>query len=76
MIARVLDAAGIAKASLTLEEIETLFNRLVAVSEGRPVSQEVLPTDGRLVAATLMLREFMHHLSFAKVTLQASNDPG
>ena len=76
MIARVLDAAGIAKASLTLEEIETLFNRLVAVSEGRPASQEVLPTDGRFVAAMLMLREFMHHLSFAKVTLQASNDPG
>ena len=55
---------------LAIDEVETLFNRLVAVSEGRPASQEALPTDARFFAAMLILREFMHHLHFARVTLQ------
>ena len=68
-IARGLQASGITTTTLTLDEVESLFNRLVAVSLGRPASQETLPMDARFFAALLMLREFMHHLNFAQVTL-------
>jgi hypothetical protein len=76
VIACGLDAIGLPRTALTLEEVETLFNRLVAVSEGRPTSQEGLPANGRFFAAMLFLREFMHHLRFANVTLQPEGDPG
>ncbi|SFC58470.1 hypothetical protein SAMN05216344_12342 [Polaromonas sp. OV174] len=70
LIAHSLKTGGIAQTALTLDEVEALFNRLVSVSQGRPASQETLPTDARFFAAMLMLREFMHHLSFAQVTLE------
>ncbi len=70
LIARSLQPGGIAQTALILDEVESLFNRLVAVSQGRPASQETLPTNARFYAAMLMLREFMHHLNFAQVTLQ------
>lgn len=65
-----LKTSGIAQTALTLDEVEALFNRLVSVSEGRPASQETLPTNARFFAVMLMLREFMHHLHFAQVTLE------
>jgi len=74
LIARNLNAGGMVRTLLTLDEVEILFNRLVSVSEGRPTSQETLPTDARFVAAMLILREFMHHLHFSRVTLQTSRD--
>jgi hypothetical protein len=46
------------------------MNRQVSVSQGRPASQESLPTDASFFAALLMLREFMHHLHFEQVTRQ------
>jgi hypothetical protein len=70
LIANTLLASGISLPVPTLDEVEDLFNRLVAVSQGRPASQEKLPTDGRFFGAMLILREFMHHLHFAEVTLQ------
>ncbi len=70
LIAGGLQAGGAARTGLGLDEVEALFNRLVSVSEGRPASQETLPTHARFVAAMLMLREFMHHLHFAQVTLE------
>lgn len=72
LIAGTLDAVGRAQTVLTLDEVETLFNRLVAVSEGRPASQEALPTNARFFAAMLILREFMHHLRFTSVILEPS----
>jgi len=70
LVAGRLRAAGIAQAAFTVDEVEALFNRLVAVSEGRPLSQETLASDAGFFAAMLMLRESMHHLHFARVTLQ------
>ena len=70
LIAHSLETSGIAQTALTLDEVEALFNRLVSVSHGRPASQETLPTNARFYAAMLVLREFMHHLHFAHVTLQ------
>lgn len=71
LIASGLKTSGITQAALTLDEVEVLFNRLVSISQGRPASQETLPTDARLFSAMLMLREFMHHLHFAQVTLES-----
>lgn len=74
LIAHSLETGGIARTALTLDEVEALFNRLVSVSQGRPASQETLPTDARFFAAMLMLREFMHHLHFTQVTLQTMKE--
>jgi hypothetical protein len=70
LIASTLQTSDISQTVLTLDEVEDLFNRLVAVSQGRPASQEKLPTNARFFGALLILREFMHHLHFAEVTLQ------
>jgi hypothetical protein len=47
---------------LTLEEVEHTFNRLAAVSLGRPAANEGLPAGKSFAATLLILREFMHHL--------------
>ncbi|WP_238990861.1 hypothetical protein [Acidovorax sp. ST3] len=54
---------------LTLDAMERLFNRLVAVSEGRPAAQEGLPDDPAFAGTLLVLRELMHHLPFASLVL-------
>lgn len=73
-ISNTLQTSGFALTVLTLDEVEDLFNRLVAVSQGPPTSQEKMPTDVRFFGTMLILREFMHHLHFAAVTLR-SNAP-
>lgn len=74
VIAKAIQASGLGQTTLTLGCVESLFNRLVAVSEGLPAIHESLPTDKRLFASLLILRELMHHLRFTQVTLQASRD--
>ena len=54
---------------LTLDAMEHLFNRLAAVSEGRPAAQEGLPDDPAFAGTLLVLRELMHHLPFASLVL-------
>lgn len=54
----------------SLEEVEGLFNRIAMVSEGRPSSQEALPTAPEFYAAMVILRESLHHLRFSEVVLQ------
>ena len=53
--------------TLTLEQVERLFNQLAARSEGRPASQVDVPDDPRFAATLLILREFMHHLHFDSI---------
>lgn len=53
---------------LVIDLLENLFNRLAAVSAGRPATQETAPLDGAFYARVLILREFMHHLGFTAVT--------
>lgn len=43
-------------------ELEVLFQRLAAWSLGNPAAAAGLPQDRTFVAATLLLRELMHHL--------------
>jgi len=64
--------AGIAQGpvrTLPVDAMEHLFHRFAAVSEGRPASQEGLPADAAFAATLLVLRELMHHLPFAALTL-------
>lgn len=53
--------------SLTIEQVERLFDQLAARSEGRAASQVDIPDDPGFAAALLILREFMHHLGFDSI---------
>ena len=57
--------------TLTREAIEETFNRLTAVSLGRPAAFEGLPTGREFAATLLILREFMHHAGFATIAIRA-----
>lgn len=62
---------------LPLDAVERLFNRLAAVSEGRPAAHEGLPESPAFAARLLVLRELMHHMPFAAVVLvPAPSGPG
>lgn len=54
---------------VSIDGLEDVFNQLVAVSEGRPSASSGLPLDPAFAAWVLILREFMHHLRFADVTV-------
>ncbi|MDO8279004.1 MAG: hypothetical protein Q7T63_12860 [Burkholderiaceae bacterium] len=56
-------------ATLSLDAMERTFLRLAAVSEGRPIAQDGLPDKPEFAATLLILREFMHHLRFASLTV-------
>lgn len=55
---------------VALDEVEQLFQRLASASLGNPAARQGLPSGNGFVAATLVLREFMHHLGFAAVAFQ------
>ena len=54
---------------LSLEAVERGFNRFCHVVQGTPAAHEGLPADNQFAAALLILREFMHHLQFAHITV-------
>lgn len=54
---------------LTTEAVEQLFSRWAALAQGRPASQDGLPTTGGFSVALLVLREWLHHLSFDGITV-------
>lgn len=73
-IGEIAQLAGLAPASsrqLSLEDMEQVFQRLTARSLGRPASQDDMPTDVAFAATLLILREFMQHLHFTSITIQA-----
>lgn len=51
------------------ENIERLFGQLAAMVEGDPLASAQLPRERRVVAALLILREWMHHLDAGSVAL-------
>lgn len=55
--------------SLSLDAMERTFDRLAAVMLGRPAAREGIPEDASFAARLLILREFMHHLAFAEITI-------
>lgn len=56
---------------LARDAMERTFERLTAVTLGRPSSTEEIPTDVTFAATLLILREFMHHLQFLSITVVA-----
>lgn len=71
-IREIAQIAGITNSTemvLTLDAMELVFNRLAAIVSGRPVSHEAFADDPLFAARLLILREFMHHLRFAAITI-------
>ena len=60
---------------LSTDAVEHLFNRQVALAQGRPASQDDLPTTGEFSAALLVLREWLHHLHFDGITILGIPEP-
>ena len=56
--------------TLPLELVEKTFDRLAAVSLGRPAAHEGLPNSAAFAATLLILREFMHHMKFASLAIR------
>jgi exopolyphosphatase/pppGpp-phosphohydrolase len=56
--------------------VEQTFDRLAALAMGRPITQDVIPTNPEFAATLLILREFMHHLQFSSITVTTQNDIG
>lgn len=69
-MARMVGCPDALMCTLTVEQVERLFNQLAARSEGRPLSQVAVPDDPKFAAALLILREFMHHLHFDEIKLK------
>jgi exopolyphosphatase/pppGpp-phosphohydrolase len=73
-IREIAQLAGVAAGSeliLSLEAVERLFDLLAALSLGRPASSAGIPANTAFAATLLILREFMHHLQFSSITVQA-----
>ena len=54
---------------LRIADVERTFDRLVSVVQGQPVASVGLPDGPEFGATLLILREFMHHLGFASITI-------
>lgn len=64
---RALPGLSTLGAVLSVEAIETLFQRLTSRSLGSPVALSELPAGQEIAAALLVLRECMHHLGFDEI---------
>lgn len=71
-IARASGRLGPGEISLPLEEVETLFQQLAAVSQGRPAASSGLPPGIPFAVTLLILREFMYHLGFVSISVEAA----
>ena len=54
---------------LPLAAVELQFDLLAALVQGRPASIAGIPADVEFAATLLILREFMHHLQFAQISI-------
>ena len=75
-VARIAVVLGVMPSSwvtLTTDAVEDAFNRWVSIALGRPATQDALPTNAEFAASLLMLREWLHHLSFAGILLAPTN---
>ncbi|MDR3411730.1 MAG: hypothetical protein P4L87_12455 [Formivibrio sp.] len=64
--------AGLAdqpKLALSIEAVEQTFERLASVVQGKPAAIVGMPADARFAASLLILREFLHHMQFASMTI-------
>ena len=59
------DAGG----GVSIESVESLFNRLADVAAGSPVAWRQAAAPGRVALGLVVLREVMHHGGFRSVSL-------
>jgi hypothetical protein len=59
-------------ASLTRDDVETLFQRLASRALGMPVAAAGSPHGRELAAAIVIVRECMYHLGFDRVRSNAA----
>ncbi len=67
LIAGVADGREMA---LSVEAVEQTFDRFSSVVLGRPAASQGRPAGGAFAAILLILRELMHHLKFASITVR------
>ena len=70
-LAQVMEGAEGGSSAIGIETVEDLFQRLASESLGNPAARRGLPAGNAFVAGMLILREFMHHLGFDLVTIEA-----
>lgn len=70
-IARISHVPDAHAMELGLDALERSFQRLAARAHGSPPSLVGLPDDPEFCATLLILREFLHHYSFASITVRA-----
>lgn len=58
--------------TLGRDAVERLFERLAARAQGRPATQDALPTDPASSAALLLAREALHHWGLQTLTVRRS----
>lgn len=68
-LARLAGVTGELPVNLPIEQVERLFEQLSAVALGRPAASGGVPTDATFATTVLVLREFMHHLGFDRITV-------
>lgn len=71
-IVRAANPAAGGRATAGIDAVEHLFTRMAARASGSLAQSEALPEGRRFAAALLILRELMHHLRFASVTVAVS----
>ena len=57
---------------VSVDEFESVFNELAALSLGRPVSQTTLPLGHDLSVSVVVIRELLHHLRFRGVSMRVA----
>lgn len=70
MVHRIAHIAGNqGDGKLSIEAVETIFERLAAIALGRPAAQDAIPTDQEFAAALTILRELMHHFGYRSIAV-------
>jgi exopolyphosphatase/pppGpp-phosphohydrolase len=71
-IAQVAGLQTLSEWNMSRAALEQTFERLAAISLGRPASLSGLPDTPWFAATLLILREFMHHMNFDTITGSAA----
>ena len=75
-MAQLAGVAGSARMVWPVDAVEQQFDLLAAWVQGRPASSAGIPLEPDFASRLLILREFMHHLQFASITVKADQTPG
>lgn len=72
-IANAAGVSGEGELRLSRDAVEQMFHRLAATAMGRPASADRLPPGAQFAATLLILREFMHHMDFSEIRIDAAD---